>query len=231
MPDHKLTYQSQAEQYEALVNREDYQGNLLKTIQGIIPLSGLTVVESGTGSGRFSKLFAPLVNSMAAFDLSPAMIKEARQGLRQYKTANVHLGCADHRFLPMPDQFADLVISGWSVCYLKTWGAEDWRDQVNQAVSEFKRVCKPDGKIIIVETLGTGETTPNPPEKLVSYLNFLEEIGFQRFWIRTDYRFQSKAELENLIGFFFGEEMLQAVSKENPQIMPECTGIWVQQNT
>lgn len=227
MPDHKLTYQSQADQYEALVNREDFQGNLLTTIQSIFPLSGLTIVESGTGSGRFAKLFAPFAKTIFAFDLSPAMIHTAKAGLDKMAVTNTFFGNADHRLIPLPDHTADLVISGWSVCYLKTWGDAYWKEEVNKALEEFQRLLKPTGKIMIVESLGTGETTPNPPEKLIPYLNYLEELGLQRFWIRTDYQFTTPEELKTLIGFFFGEEMVHAALKDNLCIMPECTGIWV----
>jgi hypothetical protein len=54
----------------------------------------------------------------------------------------------------------------------------------------------------------------------------LDELGFSRSWIRTDYQFTSIAERDDLIRFFFGEEMIQTALSDNPLIVPECTGIW-----
>ena len=51
-PDHPEIYRSQAEQYEALVSREDYRGNLLPAIQAVLPLEGMDVVELGAGTSR-----------------------------------------------------------------------------------------------------------------------------------------------------------------------------------
>jgi hypothetical protein len=50
--------------------------------------------------------------------------------------------------------------------------------------------------------------------------------GFQRNWIRTDYRFTSVQEAVALTRFFFGDEMAQEVLANDSLIVPECTGIW-----
>jgi ubiquinone/menaquinone biosynthesis C-methylase UbiE len=226
MPDHKHTYQKQANSYEALVNREDFQSNILNTLKEICDLKDLDVLDTGCGTGRLACLLAPLVHSMQAFDSSLAMVKIAEQKLTSANQTNWRCGVADHRALPVPKNSANLIISGWSVCYLATWGNAAWQGEVIKAIEEFERVLRPAGKIIILESLGTGEMTPNPPQKLIPYLQFLEELGFSRCWIRTDYQFKSIAERDELISFFFGQEMIQAALSENPLVIPECTGIW-----
>ena len=54
----------------------------------------------------------------------------------------------------------------------------------------------------------------------------LEAAGFASTWVRTDYRFSSAAEAEELIGFFFGPELAARVAGEGMLVVPECTGIW-----
>jgi hypothetical protein len=44
--------------------------------------------------------------------------------------------------------------------------------------------------------------------------------------MRTDYRFASLAEAEELARFFFGEELAKKVVEQGWQVLPECTGIW-----
>ena len=55
MPDYQAIYQNQAAQYELMVSREDYQGNLLPALNAIRPLAGLDVVELGAGTGRLTR--------------------------------------------------------------------------------------------------------------------------------------------------------------------------------
>jgi len=50
--------------------------------------------------------------------------------------------------------------------------------------------------------------------------------GFQRSWIRTDYRCDSQEEALELVEFFFGEEMISKIGNGNKPVLPECTGLW-----
>jgi hypothetical protein len=92
----------------------------------------------------------------------------------------------------------------------------------------MKRVLRPGGAIIILETLGTGRETPQPPAPaLAAYYDWLEnEHGFNHTWIRTDYRFASVDEAEALTRFFFGDNLAGRIRRDNLTILPECTGIW-----
>lgn len=51
------------------------------------------------------------------------------------------------------------------------------------------------------------------------------ERGFQRRAIRTDYRFDSVAEAARILGFFFGEPMVERVEAAGSERVPECTGL------
>ena len=51
MPDYQSIYFNQAEQYERMVAREDYQGNLWRTLEQIVPFNGKVVVDIGAGAG------------------------------------------------------------------------------------------------------------------------------------------------------------------------------------
>ena len=119
-----------------------------------------------------------------------------------------------------------MVISGWAFCYLAVWGGADWKSALQDGYKEIKRILKPGGTVIIIETLGTGDEKPNPPEHLSAYYEWLTEAGFERGWMRTDYRFESLEEAVELSTFFFGEEMGEKVREKNWVTLPECTGIW-----
>lgn len=226
MTDHQDLYNKFAENYDPLIMYEDYQGNLLKGLSKITDWPGKDVVETGAGTGRFTCLLAPIVRSIRAYDRESAMIEIARTKLQQMGVSNWELGTADHRHLPVPDHSADIVISGWSVCYFADWDPDNWRNQVHDTLIEMSRILRPGGMIILVETQGTGFSKPHPPAHLLEYFQYLEDAGFQMDWIRTDYRFPSVKDAVEKTRFFFGEQMAQEVAGRNSEILPECTGIW-----
>jgi ubiquinone/menaquinone biosynthesis C-methylase UbiE len=227
MSDHfQQIYQSRAEDYERLIIREDYQGNLLKTLQEIRPLEGLDVVEFGAGTGRLTRLLAPHVAHITAFDNAPAMLEVAKRVLADY--SNVKLEIADNRNLPVSSKSADIAIEGWSFGHLCGWYPDTWRDEVHKSIQEMWRVLKDNGTAILLETMGTGHETPTPPTPtLAEFYTMLEnELGFTALTIRTDYQFVSLDEAVEIVQFFFGDTLANEVREKNWQILPECTGIW-----
>jgi ubiquinone/menaquinone biosynthesis C-methylase UbiE len=227
MPDHEKIYKEQADEYERLVAHEDYQENIFPALRQIRPLEGLDVVELGAGTGRLTRLLAPVVKTIQAYDVSADMLEVAAAKLRESGLQNWQTGVADHRELPVDDQSADLAISGWSICYTASGYEEGWQREVGKALDEMKRILRPGGTIIILETLGTGYETPTPPDEVKDYLAFLEqEAGFSSTWIRTDYLFESLEEAKELTSLFFGEGMVGSIISTDPVILPECTGLW-----
>jgi ubiquinone/menaquinone biosynthesis C-methylase UbiE len=167
------------------------------------------------------------VGSIRVFDASAHMLAVAearlkRSGLNHWKT-----GVADHRCLPVPDGSADVLISGWSVCYLAVNHAEQWRVELEKGLQEFQRILRPGGKIILIETLGTGYEEPYRYPSLANYLAYLDEKGFQSKSVRSDYYFASLEEERELVSFFFNDPMVEKIRIEaDGVILPECTGIW-----
>jgi len=226
MPDEKSVYANHAIEYEALVSREDYQGNILKSIRQIVSLDGLDVLDLGAGTGRLACLLAPHVRTMLAFDLSPHMLEIARDQLRRIQLERWLVAVSDHRFLPLKARSADLMVSGWSVSYVAVWNPLRWRDEADRWLNEARRVLRPGGSIILFESLGTGNESPQRLPHLENFFTWLDEAGFKNKWIRTDYHFESPETASSLAGFFFGEEMKQRIIHEQLTILPECTGLW-----
>ncbi|MCA1900253.1 MAG: class I SAM-dependent methyltransferase, partial [Chloroflexi bacterium] len=88
MPTQEEIYRTKANEYQALIAREDYQGNILKALREIAPLENLTVYDIGAGTGRFACLLSPLVKFVRAFDISEAMLRVCRENLSKSGCAN-----------------------------------------------------------------------------------------------------------------------------------------------
>ncbi len=226
MVDHRQVYRQGADLYQQLISREDYQGNLLPAIQQIIHPEGLDVIDLGSGTGRLACMLAPFARSVFAFDLFPHMLYVAESRLKEQGLDNWLTAASDHRRIPLDTDSVDLVISSWSICYLVVWEGESWKSSLQDGLLEMKRLLRPGGIVIIIETLGTGVEEPQPPAKLQDYFQYLDERGFDRTWIRTDYRFSNQEEARTLVEGFFGPEMLSAVRLAENPILPECTGVW-----
>jgi SAM-dependent methyltransferase len=222
-------FQQYADQYEQLTAHEDYEGNLYAALTAIRSFDQIDVAEWGAGAGRVSALIAPHARSIFAGDLHPHMLHIAAAKYRRHTHLRWQVMAMEHRRAPLPDRVADIALAGWTLCYLgRKYCGETWQQQLTQAIDEMQRVLRPGGTIIIIETLGTGETEPRPmADWFAEYFDFLENsLGFQSTWIRTDLKFDSLDQAAELVSFFFGDEWADKVRDNNWIILPECTGIW-----
>ena len=215
-----------AENYNELVSREDHEQHLLPAILEITSLKGKDVLELGAGTGRLSTLIAPLARRLIATDLSFPMLDFGKKQLSQLDESNWHVSLADHRALPLANQIADVILSGWSFHGVAIDYQKGWQKTLEQALHEISRVIRPGGMVILIESLGTGYETPHTPEILVDYLNYLNSVGFDSHWIRTDYLFEDKTIARDLTSFFFGDDPLPMWQTDTGVIVPECTGLW-----
>jgi ubiquinone/menaquinone biosynthesis C-methylase UbiE len=226
MPTQEEIYKTEGDKYEALIAREDYQGNILKSLREITPLEDRIVYDLGAGTGRLACMLAPHVSRIRAFDISEEMLRVCREKFSASGLTNWQVDAADHRQLPVDDHSADLVVSGWSVSYLAVWNPDSWRAELGKWLGEMKRVLRPNSPIVLFESLGTGNESPFELGHLKEFYPWLDEVGFQKKWIRTDYQFASLQEAEELSRFFFGDELGDRVRKNDWVILPECTGVW-----
>jgi ubiquinone/menaquinone biosynthesis C-methylase UbiE len=226
--DARAIYREHADRYDELVRAEDHLGALARALSACAPLEGAVAVEAGCGTGRVTRLLLESgARAVHASDVEPAMLRRAQAGLREFGTrAALHL--ADARALPARSGVADLALEGWAFGHFRSWLPEGWREAIGAALDELARVTRAGGTVIVVETLGTGETEPRPPnEALAELYAWLErERGFARRSIRTDYQFASVEEAARVTGFFFGDAFAARVRHERWSVVPECTGVW-----
>ncbi|MBY0162597.1 class I SAM-dependent methyltransferase [Cytobacillus firmus] len=218
-------YDKQAQAYEAMVSR---QPDLSELIHRVKPYEGLDVLDLGAGSGRLTMLLAADARSLICTDISQPMLDILDDKCSEaLDSRNWTTMVADHRNLPVASSSVDLIVSGWSISYLADSSHEEWRENLELVMSELHRVLRPGGTILILETMGTGTETPNPPDFLTGYYAQLEQqYGFSHQWIRTDYVFDTVEEALLHTGFFFGEELTDKIIANQWSTVPECAGVW-----
>lgn len=232
MSDHfKEIYGGQAAAYQAMIAAEDSRGELQSTIRGLLQrFDRPLVVDVGSGTGRFGQIAGDLAGHLVAVDLYDAMLREQQR----VRSAAAHaaqwsLAQGDGRRLPLPDDRADVVLAGWSLGHMTGWYPSTWPQEIGVAVGELKRVCRPGGVICIAETMTTGGTVPAPPAPvLADYYRWLEDVhGFKRTILQTDFAFATAAEAAAMMGFFFGESLIEKINSNDWHVVPEWTGLWM----
>lgn len=225
---HEEIYAQHAAEYDELVSAEDCDGNLIPALEQICPLRGARVLELGIGTARIARQILDRVAYLVGVDRAPAMLEVARARLSALsEVATWELLAADARDLPLAAGWADLAVAGWVFGHFREWMPANWKDELGRALAELSRVLAPGGVIVLIETLGTGATTPQAPTPgLAEYYEHLEAQGFARVAIRTDYRFADVQTAARITGFFFGEAFAARVLREGWARVPECTGLW-----
>ena len=221
-------YAKHAVEYDELVAHEDYQGNLIQALAGIVELKEKSVIEFGAGTGRLTMLLSPFVKEIHAFDQSPHMLARAEKNLTAAGYKNFTLRTGEHLRTGAPSSAYDIAIEGWGFGHCILAQPKAWRDVAKSLLDQMQRVVKINGTCVVIETLGTGFEEPQVPNnELGLFYSYLETTaGFRRMCVRTDYRFDRVENASRVLSFFFGERMRTYVEEKKCTIIPECTGIW-----
>ncbi len=117
------------------------------------------VLDLGCGAGHTALAFAARVASVVAFDLTPAMLEQARRLAAERSLADVRFEQGDAARLPFPDVSFDLVTSRLSAHHVAAPVA---------MVNEVARVLAPGGAFLLSDTIA-----PEDPAR-DSFLNAFE---------------------------------------------------------
>jgi ubiquinone/menaquinone biosynthesis C-methylase UbiE len=106
---------------------------------------GMSVLEVAIGTGlTFQEILKANPNGQnIGVDLTPAMLEKARSRIGKLGLANYHVSLGDAYYLKFPDNQFDLLMNSYMFDLLPE------KDFV-LVLKEFKRVLKPNGRIVLV---------------------------------------------------------------------------------
>lgn len=130
-----------------------------------LPPSAENALEIGCGSGAFTRLLASRARSVVALDLSPEMIRLAKQHSASYRNIEYQLG--DVMQLSLPAAKFDCVVSIATLHHLP----------LEQALLKMKDALKPNGTLIIHDLVADHSILDRGMSALAYPLSAL-----RRFW-------------------------------------------------
>jgi ubiquinone/menaquinone biosynthesis C-methylase UbiE len=120
-----------------------------------------TVLDIACGGGLIARAFAPQVRHVTGIDVTPAMLDQARQAAAAQGLTNVSWDQGEVTRLPYADGSFSIVATRFSFHHFLEPAA---------ALAEMARVCKPGGRIVVVDSAPSED-----PEKAAAF-NRLEKL-------------------------------------------------------
>ena len=133
-------YDEIADQYEKKIWFDQKILGVARLRKKLLSKATGNILEVACGTGQNFFLF-PSHSEITAVDLSPKMLEVARQNANHLGLSG-NLAVMDAEHLEFPDGGFDTVASTLSTCTFPN---------PIQALQEIKRVCKPNGKILLLE--------------------------------------------------------------------------------
>lgn len=133
-------YNEIAEQYEKKIWFDQHILGVARLRKKLLSKAFGKILDVACGTGQNFQFFAPNSQIMAV-DLSPNMLDMARMNANHYGL-NVQFAVMDAEKLEFPDESFDTVVSTLSTCTFPN---------PVKALQEMKRVCRPDGLILLLE--------------------------------------------------------------------------------
>ncbi len=136
----QTAYDKIADQYEKKIWFDQYILGVARLKKKLLSKASGRILDVACGTGQNFALFAP-DSEITGIDLSPKMLDVARENANRHNL-NVNLAVMDAEKLEFPDGSFDTVVSTLSTCTFPN---------PIQALQEIKRVCRPNGRILLLE--------------------------------------------------------------------------------
>ena len=124
-----------------LVQRSTRQETLVPYRERVVSGAGGRILEVGIGSGVNLRYYGDRAEHVIGLDPSAKLLKVAAEAERRARLS-IELVKGSAEMIPIEDKSIDTVLTTWTLCSIP---------DVNQALSEMRRVLKPNGRLLFVE--------------------------------------------------------------------------------
>lgn len=169
------------------------------TLAACIPDHAGNVLDVACGPGILACALAERSDHVTGIDLTPAMIEEARIRQNAAALTNLDWHVGNATALPFEDASFDVVTTRYSFHHMPDPAA---------VLAEMKRVCRPDGRIVVIDATPTAatqtaydamETLRDPSHTSALTLNQLRALGIAAgLWELGIESYQLEARLQTL---------------------------------
>ena len=157
--------------FETIYNGKCYRGIAEKIKEYVTEKDN--VLECACGTGLLTVPMAQKCKKLIATDISEGMMRQAKKKVANYQNAEVRK--ASILELPFDSNRFDVVVAA-NVIHLL--------DEPEKAISELKRVCKPNGKIILPVYINKEKKNSVVAAKLLAAIG----VNFKRQFSLTSYQ-------------------------------------------
>lgn len=194
-------YNRYASVYDALFGSVQRPG-IRRMAGAVSKLASKKVLEVGIGTGLTLDLY-PEDTAITGIDISDEMLELARKRANKLKSRNIQLELMDAEQLQFPDNSFDCV----TVPYVLSVTPNP-----DRLISEIRRVCRPNGHIVIVNHF-SGSKFWSLPERLVrsiaDKIGFRSDFDFTTHVLKHDWQIISSEPVQ-----FFGLYRLVTIKNE-----------------
>ena len=174
-------YHKIAKVYDVMFGPILHPGRLL-ALERMGIASGDRVLEVGVGTGINAALY-PHDCQVTGIDFSPSMLEQARARVARKGLSHVRLMEMDAADLKFPDESFDIVYAPYLVNCVS--------DPL-KVVREMRRVCKPDGKIVILNHFRSANPVLSRLDRALSpltvHIGFKSDLDLPGFLAQTGLR-------------------------------------------
>ncbi|MCA9470643.1 MAG: methyltransferase domain-containing protein [Nitrospira sp.] len=174
-------YTNYAGMYDQTFGRV-FQQSRESAVRGLPIQPGDRVLEVGIGTGEALPLY-PNYCEILGIDFSEGMLEKAKERIQTHRLTNVSLRRMDAAHMDLESDSFDIVMAAYVVT-----AVPDYR----RVVREMIRVCKPGGRIVMLNHFSNGNKVIAAVEKMISPL--CKHIGF-----RTDLSLNTVLEGTTLV--------------------------------
>lgn len=163
-------WDSRVEAWEEVSATDSFRALRDRVLAEAAPRGDERALDLGAGTGLLTRALAPRVASVAALDISEAMLDRLDAKAAADGILNIEAVAGDMRSLPFADEEFDLVVSNYAFHHLDDEAKE-------LALAETRRVLRPGGRLVVCDMMFSLSLQPRDRRLVLSKIRAIAARG------------------------------------------------------